>query len=258
MSRRPSPRLGVPHTLLILLACGPHPAPAGAVGGGDSGAVEAPRGQVVRAEHAEHAEHGGHRHGGGHHRFEDPERWAKEFDSPERLAWQKPEAVIAGLGLAPDATIADVGAGTGAFAVRFARALPQGRVYANDVEPRMVEYLGQRAAAEGLSNLTPVLGEAGDPKLPPGLDLVFLCDVFHHIEDLPGFFGHVRTSLKEGGRLAIVDFKEDAPEDAPGPPRAMRVAMADVIARLEPLGFAVEQTDEALLEYQYVVVLRRR
>lgn len=200
---------------------------------------------------------GEHRHHGGHHRFEDPERWAKEFDGPERLRWQKPDAVIAGLGLAADAVVADIGAGTGTFAVRFARALPQGKVYANDVEAGMVEYLGKRAREEGLANVTPVLGEAGDPRLPAGLNLAFMCDVFHHVEDVAGFFGHVRESLKPGGRLVIVDFKKDAPEDAPGPPAAMRVALAEVIARLEPVGFQVERVDESLLEFQYVVVFKR-
>lgn len=204
--------------------------------------------------HGEHGEHGGH---GGHHRFDDPARFAKMFDSEERIAWQKPDAVIAGLGLAEDAVIADIGAGTGTFAVRFAKALPRGKVYANDIEPAMVAHLGERAAAEGLTNVVPVLGTAADPKLPDGLDLAFVCDVFHHIEAPSSFFAHVLKSLKPEGRLVIVDFKKEAPEGSPGPPKAMRLRSEEVIAALSPLGLVVERVDEAMLEFQYLIVLRR-
>lgn len=200
---------------------------------------------------------GHHRAHGTHHRFDDPERWAQEFDSEERIAWQKPDAVIAALALPADATIVDLGAGTGAFAMRFARALPRGIVYANDIEATMVDYLGARAKKEGLENVRPILGSAEDPKIPAPVDLAFMCDVFHHIDDVPGFFGKVKAAIKGGGRLVIVDFKKDAPEDAPGPPKAMRVAAAEVIAKLTAIGFEVVSVDEAMLEYQYVIVMRR-
>ena len=79
----------------------------------------------------------------------------------------------------------------------------------------MVEYLGKRAAEAGLKNLVAVQGAADDPKLPEAVDLAFMCDVFHHVEDVPGFFGRVKGALKGGGRLVIVDFKKDAPDDSP-------------------------------------------
>src|SRR5688572_28419135 len=81
-----------------------------------------------------------HRHG-----FGDAEKWAKVFDDPERDAWQKPHEVIQALALKPDAIVADIGAGTGYFSVRFARMLPNGRVYGVDTEPGMVKHLAERA-----------------------------------------------------------------------------------------------------------------
>src|SRR4026209_2934107 len=87
-----------------------------------------------------------------HHKFSGAEHWAKVFDDPERDKWQKPHEVITALRLAPDQSVADIGAGTGYFAVRFAHMLPQGRVYAVDVEPDMVKYLGERAKKENLAN----------------------------------------------------------------------------------------------------------
>src|SRR5512143_3695049 len=97
------------------------------------------------------------RHGGMPHRFEHADEWAKQFDDPSRDAWQQPDRVIAALALTPAMTVADVGAGTGYFSVRLARAVPQGEVLATDIEPDMVRYLGERATREHLPNIKAVL-----------------------------------------------------------------------------------------------------
>lgn len=202
---------------------------------------------------ADHRPRGHHKH----HRFEDAETWALQFDSPERAAWQKPDEVIAALGLAADARVADLGAGTGYFAVRLARAAPKGRVFAQDLEPDMVRYLGERATREGLGNITAIQGEPDDPKLPEAVDVAIMVDSYHHIADPTRFFAQVRERLRKGGTLVIVDFKKDAPEDAPGPPAAMRVADEIVVAHLRKLGFAHLRTDRELLPYQYLVFMQR-
>ena len=93
-------------------------------------------------------------------RFQDAEEWARRFDDPSRDVWQKPEEVIRALGLPRNAVVADVGAGTGYFAVRLARAVPEGRVYGADLEPQMVRHLRDRAAAESLANLKVVQATA--------------------------------------------------------------------------------------------------
>jgi SAM-dependent methyltransferase len=197
------------------------------------------------------------RHHHRHHRFANAEEWVAQFDSPDRDAWQKPDAVLAALALRPDAAVADLGAGTGYFAVRLARAAPRGRVYAVDIEPDMVRYLGERAAREGLGNLVAVQGEADDPKLPADVDVAVIVDTYHHIADPTKFFGQVRERLRPGGLLVVVDFKKDAPDDAPGPPAAMRVADDIVAAHLKKLGLEHVRTDRDTLPYQYLVVLRR-
>lgn len=199
--------------------------------------------------------HGTHKHHGGHHKFDDPEAWAKEFDSPERAAWQKPDEVIASLGLTEDAVVADIGAGTGYFAIRFAKAVPNGKVFANDIEAAMVAYLSRRARRDGVSNLFAVKGSPIDPALPEPVDVAFMCNVFHHIEQPDAFFLPVLRNLKPGGKLVIVDFKPDAPEDAPGPPPEMRISAEDVFAKLEALGFARVEVNTDLLPYQYIAVL---
>src|SRR5690606_14149780 len=148
-------------------------------------------------DHAGH-DHAGHDHHAGHagtHRFDDADEWAKRFDAPGRDEWQRPEAVIDLIAPAPDAVVADLGAGTGYFAVRLARRVSQGRVLANDVEPDMVRYLGERATKEGLANLVPVQGKPDDPALPEAVDIAFMCNVAHHIEDRVAYFRKVGAKL---------------------------------------------------------------
>lgn len=186
------------------------------------------------------------------HSFGDAEKWAHVFDDPERDAWQKPHQVIKALALRPDAAVADIGAGTGYFAARLANMLPKGIVYAVDIEPDMVRYLGERAKREGLRNLKPVAGSADDARLPAKVDLVLLVDVYHHIEKRERYFRKLAASLMPGGRLAVIDFRLDSPE---GPPKAARIAPGRVKAELAKAGYVLE-AEHAFLPRQYFLVFR--
>jgi predicted methyltransferase len=190
--------------------------------------------------------------GHDNHRFGDAQKWSQVFDDPARDAWQKPHEVISALKLAPDAAVADIGAGTGYFAARFAHMLGKGRVYAVDLEPDMVKYLGERAKKENLANLTPVLGATDSPRLTAPVDLVILVDVYHHIGDRERYFSKLRESLKPGGRLAIIDFRMDA---SMGPGKAMRIAPDRVKAELAKAGYALAE-EHAFLPQQYFLVFK--
>lgn len=184
------------------------------------------------------------------HGFSDAERWAHVFDDPERDAWQKPHQVIQALVLKPDAVIADIGAGTGYFAMRLANMVPKGRIYAVDIEPDMVRYLTERAKREKRDNVTAVAGAPDDPRLPEKVDLVLLVDTYHHIEGRTAYFRNLRESLKAGGRLAIIDFRLSSPY---GPPKTTRMAPERVIKELSGAGYKLEQT-HTFLPYQYFLV----
>ncbi len=186
------------------------------------------------------------------HRFDDAERWAHVFDDPKRDAWQKPHEVIQALALKPDAVVADIGAGTGYFAVRLAAMVPQGRVYAVDVEPDMVEHLARRAKREKRDNLIAVQATAQDARLPEKADVIVLVDVYHHIDQRDRYFSRLRASLKPGGRLAIIDFRIDSPA---GPPKSARIAPDRVVAELKAAGYGLTQQHD-FLPRQYFLVFR--
>lgn len=186
------------------------------------------------------------------HQFKDAEKWAHVFDDPKRDEWQKPHQVIQALKLAPDAIVADVGAGTGYFSARLATMLPKGKVYAVDVEPDMVKHLAERAKREGRKNMQAVQGAPADAKLPEKADLILFVDVHHHIDQREQYFRKLRASLKPGGRVAIIDFRPDSPE---GPPRHTRVPPAKVKAELKAAGYALAE-EHSFLPNQYFLVFR--
>lgn len=154
--------------------------------------------------------HATHHHGDdatAHHVFDDIERWEQRFENPERDEWQLPDRVVAALVDRPDLVIVDIGSATGYFPVRFARAAPEGMVYGSDIEPGMVRFLNDRAAEEGLDNLVSVLAGPESPHVPRAADLFFLCNTYHHIDGRIAYFDRLRSRLRPGGRVAVVDFR---------------------------------------------------
>lgn len=188
------------------------------------------------------------------HRFEHADEWAKVFDDPARDAWQQPDRVIEALALAPTMAVADIGAGTGYFAVRLARAVPQGSVIATDIEPDMVRFMTERAKREGLANLRAVATPPDSPELAPSsVDRVLVVDVWHHLGDRAAYAKQLAAALRPGGRIAIVDFKLDAKQ---GPPKKHRLPPESIAADLRGAGLTVEGAPLDLPE-QYIVIGRR-
>lgn len=175
--------------------------------------------------------------------FDNAEQWAREFDDPARDAWQMPARVIDALALKPGQSVADIGAGTGYFSSRLARASAAPTVYAVDIEPSMVQYLQGRAAKEGLKNLRAVQAGADGPNLPSPVDTILIVDTFHHIPNRVAYFTALKRSLKPGGTLAIVDFKKDSPS---GPPAEFRFTPDQISAELAQAGFVLAERHDFL------------
>jgi len=138
--------------------------------------------------------------------FDNADEWAKSFDDPARDEWQMPARVIDALQLKSGQLVADIGAGTGYFTVRLAKSPAAPRVYAVDIEPSMVEYVRQRAVREGLKNVVAVQAGADGTNLPEPVDIVLVVDTYHHIPNRVAYFTALKTRMKPGSRLAIVDF----------------------------------------------------
>lgn len=133
--------------------------------------------------------------------------WIKTLDSPARVSAMRIPEVVAALKIAPGQIVADVGAGSGAVSGPLAIATgPSGVLYAVDIEKGLLTHIAQRAAEQKLGNIRTVLGEFTDPKLPERVDLAFVNDVLHHVQDRAAFLRNLAGYLKPGGRVAIIDF----------------------------------------------------
>lgn len=195
--------------------------------------------------------HSGDKEGHVDHSFENAERWAAIFESDHREKWQQPDDVIVFLDLDPEDIIADIGSATGFFPVRFSPHVPQGKVYGIDIEEDMVHYLNDRAGREGLDNIFSLLGEPADPRLPEAVDLVFICNTYHHIGNRVEYLRRLIPMLRREGRVAIVDFKKG--ELPVGPPPAAKIDRKAVIAEFEAAGFTLKEQNGAL-PYQYMLM----
>jgi ubiquinone/menaquinone biosynthesis C-methylase UbiE len=176
--------------------------------------------------------------------------YAKVLEDPSRDEWQKPHDVVMALGLKPTDTVADIGAGTGYFARRF--AMHAAKVYAVDIDPKLLAIARENAPA----NLETVLAEPDDPKLPAAsVDVIVFCDVLHHIENRPAYYARLAKALKPNGRIVVIDFyKKDLPV---GPPPDMKLSDSQVTSEFQNAGFAVARRLD-ILPYQYYLVFEKR
>jgi len=183
------------------------------------------------------------------HHPPDSGEYAKVLDDPSRDEWQRPHEVVMALGLRPDETVADIGAGTGYFARRF--AMHAGKVYAVDIDAKLLEICRKDAPA----NLKTVLSVPDDPKLADGgADIVFFCDVLHHIGNHSAYLEKVRRALKDGGRVVVIDFHKRPLPVGPGP--EMKIARETMVEEFKQAGFQRVEEYE-FLPYQYFLVFAR-
>jgi ubiquinone/menaquinone biosynthesis C-methylase UbiE len=171
---------------------------------------------------------------------------------PERVEEEHPDQALDLIGIPKGAVIADVGAGVGYYSAKLAlRVGPTGKVYAEDIQPGMIERLRQNMASQNITNVVPILGAEDDPRLPKDtMDMVLLVDVYHEFSKPVQMIDHIRDSLKPGGRLILLEYRED-PEVPIRPEHKMSVKM--VRKELEPQGLHFQKSIEKL-PWQHIIV----
>lgn len=190
--------------------------------------------------------------------YEDPKAMIAVFEDEERDRWQQPDEVVRALAIENrKATVADIGAGSGYFTRRLALEVPEGRVYAVDVDGEFEDHLRSNREVWGTPNIEPHLALYDDPLLPEGeVDLVFTANTYAYIRDRVAYFTKVRQALSPSGRLVVIDFRPDAtPPDGMAPEASHRVQKDDAVAELGQAGFSLEH-EETFLPHQWFLVLQ--
>ncbi len=190
--------------------------------------------------------------------YDDPQAMIEVFEDPQRDAWQQPDKVVEALPVpVKGATIADIGAGSGYFTRRLAQLVPEGRVYAVDVDGEFEDYLLENREGWGAPNIEPHLAHYDDPMLPDGtLDLVFSANTYAYIRSRVPYFTRVRSTLKSDGHLVLLDFRPDAtPPKGIAPAPQHRVSADIAKSELAQAGFEVV-AEEEFLPHQWFLVLR--
>jgi SAM-dependent methyltransferase len=178
------------------------------------------------------------------------------LERPEREMEEEPDKALDALQLTRGSSVADVGAGSGYFTVRMAeRVGPDGRVYAVDIQPEMLQLLGERLKRGRITNVTTVLGALDDPKLPEAaLDLILMVDVYHEFSEPQKMLRRMRAALKPGGRLVLLEYRK---EDPTVPIRfEHKMSVAEARMEVEAEGFTLAKVDEALPR-QHILIFTR-
>lgn len=171
---------------------------------------------------------------------------AEWLERSEREIEEEPDKALDALGPLAEATVADVGAGSGYFTVRLAvRVGPKGRVYANDLQPEMLKMLGARLAREQVANVTLVQGMVDNPRLPPAsIDLALMVDVYHEFSEPQKMLRAIRTAMKPAGRLVLLEYRKEDPDVPIRFEHKMTVQEAKL--ELEAEGFRLSKVDGRL------------
>jgi arsenite methyltransferase len=180
---------------------------------------------------------------------------AKMFNRRASEGKSMPDTVIQSLELGPGQVIADIGSGGGYFSLRFAQIVGKtGKVYAVDVDPKLLDYVRRQGEAKGLLSLRAVPGNGFPASIPPGsLNLVFMRNVYHHLDDPASYFADLKKYLRPEGKVAIIDYKDDAKGFSFHSLFKHSVSPAKVKRDMAEAGYGLERSFDFLPEEYFLV-----
>lgn len=180
------------------------------------------------------------------------------YENTNRGIWQKPDLIIEYLGDTHGKTIADIGAGTGFLTRKLVDKV--GKVIAIDIDPRFITYLDsirtQEIPVELQDRLEPRLGKPDNPNLQPQeVDAVIIVNTYMYIENRIAYLKTLMEGMSDGSKLLIIDFKKK--QTSIGPPQEIRTPLYKVEQELKEAGFEEVNTNDSVLDYQYIVVAKK-
>lgn len=186
--------------------------------------------------------------------------WTDRFEGESREVYRARDAIVAAIGLKPGLVVADVGTGTGLFVKYFSDAVgPTGRVVAVDIAEKFLTLVRERAAAAGLTNVETRLGTTDSAQLSPAsVDVVFVCDTYHHFETPMTMLASLMSALRPGGRLVIVDYHRIPGKTSEFLMGHVRANRETVVAEIESAGLTkLADPPAPFLDENYLVVFER-
>ena len=182
---------------------------------------------------------------------------AEWLERPERQREEGTDKLLPLLGLKPTDIVADIGAGSGYFSFRMAKLVPQGKVYAQDIQEEMLALVQQKKGKGEGPNVIPTLGGINDPRLPANaIDLILLVDVYHEFS-MPREMGFAMAkALKTGGRIALVEYRGE--DDSVPIKDVHKMTEAQARKEMAAVGLRWVSTDSKSLPWQHVMIFEKR
>lgn len=188
--------------------------------------------------------------------FEQMEAYIQFLEREDRKIWQKPEDVVEQIHLTGNERVLDLGAGSGYFSFPIAQKLTTGRLFAADVEPEMIRHIHHKAMLEGVQNIEVKLIDSKAPEIPENIDIVFMCDVMHHIANPIEWMTGIVKQLPSNAQFHIIEFK---PGDIPnGPPESAKIAPEKLLEIARSAGLVLDRQVGDLLPYQNYYIFKKQ
>jgi ubiquinone/menaquinone biosynthesis C-methylase UbiE len=195
--------------------------------------------------------------------FQNPDvaAYIKRFESESREVYVQREAIVAAVGLKPGQAVADIGAGTGLFARRFADIVgPEGKVYAVDISRPFLDHIAREARQRGHAHIQTIQGTQDSTNLPAGsVDAAFLSDTYHHLEQHERILASIHRALRPGGRLVVVEFDRRKGVSTDFVLKHVRADKAQFLSEITAAGFEpIQVSNPPALKENFFAVFRKR